>query len=111
MENARCNKFYKGIVYSPTDFKHPNFKYIIIDTVKELSDEFGEYYVESFQNAEEFLCHDHDLYTTFYGVYAFYWLDIPKGPLRITETLHLEEAINIAQEIMGNNIVDKSNEK
>ena len=104
-------KFYKGIVYSPTDFKHPNFKYIIIDTVKELSDEFGEYYVESFQNAEEFLGHDHDLYNTFYGVYAFYWLDIPKGPLRITETLHLEEAINIAQEIMGNNIVDKSNEK
>lgn len=110
MEGSRCNKFYKGIVYSPIDFKHPNFKYIIIDTVKEVRDEFGEYYIESFQNVEEFLEHDHDLYNTFYGVYAFYWLDIPKGPLKITDTTDLKEAINIAEEIMGNKIVDKFND-
>jgi len=105
------NKFYKGIVYSPTDFKHPNFRYIVIDTVKEAKDEFGEYYLESFQNAQEFLDHDHDLYHTFYGVYAFYWLDIPKGPLKITDTSDLNEAINVAEGIMSNKVIDKSNEE
>ena len=40
------NKFYKGIVYSDPDFKHPNFRFILVDTVKEVQDESGEWYLD-----------------------------------------------------------------
>lgn len=104
------NRFYRGVVYSDPDFKHPNFRFIIVDTVKEVQDEFGEYYLDSFENLTEFLLHDHTISNTFYGVYASYWIDIPKGPIKITETQNLTEAINIAQEIMGNSIIETSND-
>lgn len=104
------NRFYRGIVHSPLDFKHPNFRFMIVDTVKEVSDEFGEYYLDNFENKTDFLLHDHTISNTFYGVYASYWIDIPKGPLKITDTTDLKEAINIAEEIMGNKIVDQSND-
>jgi len=104
------NKFYRGVVHSNPDFKHPNFRFIIVDTVKEVQDEFGEWYLDSFENKNDFLFHDHSLEGVFYGVYGSYWIDIPKGPIKICETTDLQEAINIAQEIIGNSIVETTND-
>jgi len=104
------NKFYRGIVYSDPDFKHPNFRFLIVDTVKEVQDEYGELYLDIFHNATEFLLHDHSLGNVVYGVYGSYWIDIPKSPIKLAETTDLKEAIHIAQEIMGTSIVDKTND-
>jgi hypothetical protein len=104
------NRFYRGIVHSDPDFKHPNFRFILVDTIKEVQDEHGDWYLDIFHDAVDFLMHDHSLGDVFYGVYASYWIDIPKGPLKITDTKDLKEAINISEEIMGNKIVDRSND-
>lgn len=103
------NRFYRGIVHSDPDFKHPNFRFLIVDTVKEVQDDSGEWYFDVFHDKVDFLMHDHSLGGVFYGVYGSYWIDIPKGPIKLCETTDLEEAINIAQEIMGNSIIDNSN--
>jgi len=102
------NKFYRGVVYSDPDFKHPNFRFVIVDTVKEVQDEEGEYYLDIFHDLTEFFMHDHALQNVFYGIYGSYWIDIPKGPIKLGETSDLKEAIHIAQEIMGSQIVDKT---
>jgi hypothetical protein len=104
------NKFYRGVVESDPDFKHPNFRFLIVDTVKEVQDEYGEYYLDIFHDATEFLMHDHALENVFYGVYGSYWIDIPKSPIKLCETTDLKEAIQIAQEIMGSIIVDKTHD-
>jgi len=103
------NRFYRGIVHSDPDFKHPNFRFIFVDTVKEVQDEYGEWYLDVFHDAIDFLMHDHSLGNVFYGVYGSYWIDIPKSPIKLCETNDLKEAIHIAQEIMGTLIVDKTN--
>jgi hypothetical protein len=100
------NKFYRGIVYSDPGFKHPNFRFLIVDTVKEAQDEYGEWYLDVFHDAIDFLLHDHTLADVFYGVYGSYWIDIPKGPIKLCETQNLKEAVHIAQEIMGNTITE-----
>lgn len=104
------NKFYRGVVHSHPDFKHPNFRFIIVDTVKEVQDEFGEWYLDIFHDKSEFLLHDNSLGDVFYGVYGSYWIDIPKSPIKICETKDLNEAIRIAQDIIGNSIVETSND-
>lgn len=103
-------KFYRGIVHSHNNFKHPNFRFIIVDTVKEVQDDSGEWYLDIFHDKMDFLMYDRSLGDIFYGVYGSYWIDIPKGPIKLCETTNLNEAINIAQEIMGNSIIDNSNE-
>lgn len=105
MVNIR-NRFYRGVVHSPDGFKHPNFRFLIVDTVKDVQDEFGEWYTDSFESKTEYLLHDFALGDVFYGVYGSYWIDIPKGPIKITETKNLQEAIHIAQEIMGSEIIE-----
>lgn len=104
------NKFYRGIVNSNSLYKHPNFRFLIVDTIKEVQDEYGEWYLDSFTDKTEFLLHNRDMGDVFYGVYGSYWIDIPKSSIKICETLNLQEAINIAQEIMGSSIIDKSND-
>ena len=104
------NKFYRGVVYSDPDFKHPNFRFVIVDTVKEVQDEGGEYYLDIFHDVTEFLMHDHALQNVFYGIYGSYWIDIPKSPIKLGETSDLKEAIHIAQEIMGSQIIDKTHD-
>lgn len=104
------NRFFRGVVHSLSDFKHPNFRFIIVDTVKDVQDEFGEWYIDSFESKIDFLLHDIALGEIFYGVYGSYWIDIPKSPIKITETQNLQEAINIAQEIMGSSIIETSND-
>lgn len=104
------NKFYRGIVHSDPDFKHPNFRFILVDTVKEVQDEYGGWYLDIFHDATEFLMHDHALENVFYGVYGSYWIDIPKGPIKLCETSDLQEAINVAQEIMGSQIIDRTHD-
>jgi hypothetical protein len=59
---------------------------------------------------KHFLMHDHALGNVFYGVYGSYWIDIPKGPIKLCETSDLNEAIHVAQEIMGSIIVDKTHD-
>jgi len=103
------NRFYRGIVHSNQDFKHPNFRFLVVDTIKEVQDENGEWYFDIFHDKMDFLTHDHALGGVFYGVYGSYWIDIPKGPIKLCETTDLKEAINIAQEIMANTIIDNSN--
>lgn len=103
-------RFYRGIVHSDPDFKHPNFRFLIVDTVKEVQDEDGEWYLDVFHDAADFLMHDHALGDVFYGVYGSYWIDIPKGPIKLCETTNLKEAIYIAEEIMGSKILDKTHE-
>lgn len=104
------NKFYRGVVYSDPDFKHPNFRFLLVDTVKEVQDEYGEWYLDIFHDAADFLMHDHALGNVFYGVYGSYWIHIPKGPIKLYETSDLNEAIHVAQEIMGSIIVDKTHD-
>jgi hypothetical protein len=101
------NKFYRGIVHSDPDFKHPNFRFLIVDTVKEVQDEYGEWYLDIFQEKTDFLLHDHALGGVFYCVYGSYWIDIPKSPIKLAETNDLKEAIHIAEEIMGSKIIEK----
>lgn len=103
---ALPNRFYRGVVNSSEDFKHPNFRFVLVDTVREIQDENGEWYEDSFEYVEDFLLHDRDKGDVFYGVYGSYWIDIPKSFIKITETMDLNQAINIAQEIMGNTIVE-----
>lgn len=98
------NRFYRGIVKSKPNFFHPNFRFILVDTVKEIQDENGDWYTDSFEYYEDYLLHNYELGNVFYGVYASYHIDNVKSGLRITETESLEQAINIAQEIMGNTI-------
>ena len=54
--------------------------------------------------------HDHTLGNVFYGIYGSYWIDIPKGPIKLSETTDLKEAILIAEEIMGSKIIDKTHD-
>lgn len=103
-------KFYRGIVHSHIDFKHPNFRFIIVDTIKEVQDEYGEWYCDIFHDKIDFIMHDHSIGGVFYGVYGSYWIDIPKSPIKLCETTDLKEAIIVAQEIMGNKIVDITND-
>jgi hypothetical protein len=104
------NKFYRGVVRSHPDFKHPNFRFLIVDTVKEVQDEYGEWYLDIFQDKIDFLMHDNYLGGVFYGIYGSYWLEIPKGPIKLAETTDLKEAIHIAEEIMGSKIVETTND-
>ena len=99
------NKFYRGVVHSPIDFKHPNFRFLLVDTVYEKQDEYGNWYLESFGHYDEYLSHHLNSGDIFYGVYGSYWIDIPKSGLKITETDSLQQAINIAEEIMGAKII------
>jgi hypothetical protein len=92
------------MVKSHPDYPHPNFRFILVDTVKEIQDENGKWYTDSFEYYEDYLLHNYELGNVFYGVYASYHIDNVKSGLRITETESLEQAINIAQEIMGNSI-------
>lgn len=103
---AGPDRFYRGVVHSPLDFKHPNFRFLIVDTVKEVQDEYGEWYLDVFHDKLEFLMHDHAFGNVFYGIYGSYWIDIPKGSIKLSETSDLKEAIYIAEEIMGNSIVE-----
>lgn len=105
---SSANRFYRGVVNSDPDFKHPNFRFIIVDTVKEVQDEYGEWYLDCFNDKTEFLLHDHALGNVFYGVYGSYWIDIPKSPIKICETTDLKEAIRIAEEIIGSKIIDRT---
>ena len=100
------NRFYRGVVHSPKDKKHPNFRYLLVDTVYEKQDENGDWYSESFEFYEDYLLHNRDNSETFYGVYGSYWIDIPKSGIKITETNSLQQAITIAEEIMGTKIID-----
>jgi hypothetical protein len=100
------NKFYRGIVYSSKNNKHPNFRFILVETIYDVQDSEGNWYVDTFEQYSDYLnfrFNDRDL---FYGVYGSYWIDIPKSSLKITETDNLETAIHIAQEIIGSNIVE-----
>ena len=99
-----ANKFYRGIVNSPYP-KHPNFRFILVDTVYEKQDENGNWYTESYEYYDDYLIHNIEQGDIFYGVYGSYWTDIPKNGLKITETNNLPEAINIAEEIMCNKII------
>lgn len=98
------NRFYRGIVKSKPDSPHPNFRFILVDTVKEIQDENGNWYTDSFEYYEDYLLHNYELGDVFYGVYASYHIDDVRSGLKITETENLQQAINIAQEIMGNTI-------
>ena len=100
------NRFYRGVVHSPKNPKHPNFRFLIVDSVFDTQDENGEWYTDSFNSYEDFLFHNPDTGDAFYGVYASYWIDIPKSALKITETFSLKEAIFIAESIMGNSIIE-----
>jgi hypothetical protein len=102
---ALLNKFYRGVVHSPKNPKHPNFRFLIVDTVYEKQDENGEYYTDSFNSYEDFLLHNPDQGDSFYGVYGSFWIDIPRNTIKISETFNLQEAILIAESIMGNSIV------
>ena len=99
------NRFYRGIVHSPKNPKHPNFRFILVDTVYEKQDEYGNWYTDSFEYYDDYLVHNIEQGDMFYGVYGSYWTDIPKNSIKITETNSLDEAINIAEQIMGNDIL------
>jgi hypothetical protein len=103
---ALPNKFYRGVVHSPKNPKHPNFRFLIVDTVYEKQDENGQWYVDSFHSYEDFLLHNPDKGDSFYGIYGSYWIDIPRNTLKIGETFDLKEAILIAESIMGNTITE-----
>jgi hypothetical protein len=103
---ALPNRFYRGVVHSPKNPKHPNFRFLIVDTVYDKQDENGEWYIDSFNSYEDFLFHNPDKGDSFYGVYGSYWIDIPRNCLKISETFNLQEAILIAESIMGNSIIE-----
>lgn len=100
------NRFYRGVVHSPKNPKHPNFRFIIVDTIYETQDENGEWFTDSFTDKEHYFLHNPDHGEIFYGVYGSYWIDIPKNSLKITETNNLNEAIVIAESILGNKIIE-----
>ena len=99
-------RFFRGTVQSSKLYKHPNFYFILIDTVREIQDDDGFWYTDSFDSKEDFLLHNRDWGDVFYGVYGSYWIDIPKSPMKITDTYDLNEAIKIAEEIMGSKVVE-----
>jgi len=100
------NRFYRGVVHSPKNPKHPNFRFLIVDTVYELQDENGLWLTDSFINKEQFYLHNPDHGEVLYGVYGSFWIDIPKSCLKLTETLDLNEAIVVAEHIMGTKIIE-----
>lgn len=102
------SRFYRGIVYSRQDNRHPSFKFIIVDTVKEIQDHNGNLIIDIFEDNTDFLLFNRDTGDTFYGVYGSYWSDMPKSSFMITETYDLNQAIRVAEEIMGNTIKDIS---
>jgi hypothetical protein len=104
------NKFYRGVVYPNPKNPHPKFRFIIVDTVKEVQDDNGNWYTDSFDNQEELLLFNKDLGDILYNVYASYYIDNVRSGIKITETTSLTQAINIAQEIMANHIVDQTDE-
>jgi hypothetical protein len=99
------DRFYRGVVHSPKDKKHPNFRYLLVDTVYEKQDEHGNWYTESLECYDDYLIHSLDKEDIFYGVYASYYIDNVRSGLKITETSSLSEAINIAEQIMGSKII------
>ena len=102
------NRFYRGVVHSRQDNKHPSFRFVLVDTVKEIQDDNGNLITDIFEDNIDFLLFNRDIGDTFYGVYGSYWADIPKSSFMITETYDLNQAIKVAEEIMGNAIVDIS---
>jgi hypothetical protein len=106
MVSLSGNRFYSGVVYSPDNPKHPNFRFIVVDTIYDVQDDEGNWYTDSFEYYEDYLNFRSTNRDVFYGVYGSYWIDIPKSSIKITETDNLKEAIHIAQEIMGNEIVE-----
>lgn len=102
------NRFYRGVVHSRQDNKHPSFRFVLIDTVKEIQDENGNFITDIFENKMDFLLFNRDIGDIFYGVYGSYWPENPKTSFMITETYDLNQAIRVAEEIMGNLIKDIS---
>jgi hypothetical protein len=101
------NRLFRGIVKNPTEkYKHPNFQYIIVDTVREIQDIEGNWHTDSFESYDEYLLHNPDYGDIFYVVYGSYWIDIPLSSIKITETDSLNQAINIAEAIMGSSITE-----
>ena len=105
------NKFYTGVVHSHTNPKHPRFRFLIVDTVYERQDENGDWYTDSFHSWQDYLLHNPDHGDIFYCVYGSYWIDIPKTGLKISETDSLQQAIIIAEEIMGSKIIETTQQK
>lgn len=103
------NRLFRGIVKnSDKTYKHPNFQYLIVDTVREIQDIEGNWYTDSFESYEDYLLHNPDFGEVFYAVYGSYWIDIPLSSIKITETDSLNQAINIAEAIMGSSITEIS---
>lgn len=97
-------RFYRATIESNKYNRHPNFAFVLIDTFQESKDSDGNYYDEPFADETQFLLNSSNNYI-FYAVYGSYWIDIPKSPIKIAETSNLKEAITIAAEVIGNNIV------
>jgi hypothetical protein len=97
------NRFYRGIVHGKS---HPKFRFIIVDTVADFKDIEGNWYTDSFESYTDYLLYDRNNGDIFYGVYGSYFIDNPRSSCKITETNSLNEAIHIAQEIMGNSIIE-----
>jgi len=101
------NRLFRGIVKNnQVKYKHPNFQYLLVDTVRELQDIEGNWYTDSFDSYEDYLLHNPEHGDVFYVVYGSYWIDIPLSSIKITETDNLQQAINIAEAIMGTHIVE-----
>lgn len=100
------HRFYRGVVHSSAYQPHPNFRFLLVDTVYEKQDEYGNWYTESFEHYDDYLFHHIEQADVFYGVYGSYWPDIPKNGLKISETDSLQQAINIAEAIMGTKIIE-----
>lgn len=98
------NQFYRGIVKGDENNPHPRFRFVLVDTVKEIQDENGNWYTDSFEYYEDYLMHNPDFGDVFYGVYGSFHLDNIQSGIKITETQSLQEAISIAENIMGQKI-------
>ncbi len=95
-------KLYRGIVKGNTNNPHPRFRFVVVDTVKELQDHNGNWYTESLDSYEDCMISDPD--QIFYLVYGSFHMEYPQTGIEISGTDNLEKAINIAENIMGQKI-------
>lgn len=104
--NSTPNRLFKGWCSNEGNPQSHILHYEII-TVRKLSDDRMDYYVEEVKTLEEYYNMDGmAIDDPFYSVVATFKLNVPRGSLKLFESDDLKSAIFIVQELSGNKVVE-----
>jgi hypothetical protein len=100
------NRFFKGWCSNEGNPRSHILHYHI-DTVRDITDYAGGTIPENVETLEEYF--DFDLMAkseSYYVVSATFKFNIPRGPIKVFETLDLKVAVFIVEQLSGNKVVE-----